>query len=99
MGWSFPWYSSLGSDFDFDYRRLVQSRALGERRRYCITTPHTTVPCSDLPGASVFFKDGDGSPYRAYSTYSRGLDMLMGASRWPDIVPKGRDEAALERGA
>ena len=48
-----------------------------------------------MPGISVFFKDEDGTIYRTYSCYSRGLDMLNGAYNFLDLVPKGRDEDGL----
>jgi predicted dithiol-disulfide oxidoreductase (DUF899 family) len=46
----------------------------------------------DLPGVSVFFKDGDGSIYHTYSTYARGGEIFLGVYDWLDIVPKGRNE-------
>ena len=47
---------------------------------------------SEAPGASVFFKDGEGRIFHTYSTYARGLDMLNVAYHYMDLVPKGRDE-------
>jgi len=44
---------------------------------------------------SVFYKDSDGTIYRTYSCYARGLDMLNGAYHFLDVTPKGRDEKAL----
>ena len=52
-------------------------------------------PSEELPGASVFFKDESGFVYHTYSTYARGLDMLIGAYHCLDLVPKGRDEESL----
>jgi len=52
-------------------------------------------PSEELPGASVFFRDDTGTIYHTYSTYSRGLDMLIGAYHFLDLVPKGRDEHDL----
>jgi len=42
---------------------------------------------------SVFFKDDDGTIYHTYSTFARGLDILVGAFNLLDLVPKGRDES------
>ena len=53
-------------------------------------------PSEELPGASVFVRDEDGTIYHTYSTYARGLDMLIGAYHYLDLVPKGRDEDGLE---
>ena len=45
-----------------------------------------------MPGLSVFARGTDGAVYRTYSTYARGLDLLIGAYNLLDLVPKGRDE-------
>ena len=91
MGWSFRWYSSHGSDFNFDYHVSFrpEDRAQGEVE-YNYRPIKTTM--SELPGISVFFRDEDGAVYHTYSTYARGLDMLNGAYHMLDLVPKGRDE-------
>ena len=49
----------------------------------------------ELPGISVFSRDGSGDVYHTYSTYARGLDMLSGAYDYMDLLPKGRDEERL----
>ncbi|HET6752968.1 MAG TPA: DUF899 domain-containing protein [Jiangellaceae bacterium] len=88
MGWGFPWLSSLGSDFNFDYRVSFTDDATHQvdynyRRRQWGST--------EAPGISVFVKDG-GQIYHTYSTYERGLDMLNVAYHYMDLVPKGRDD-------
>ena len=50
---------------------------------------------SEGPGISAFYKDGSGNIFHTYSSYSRGLDMLLGAYHLLDLVAKGRDEANL----
>jgi predicted dithiol-disulfide oxidoreductase (DUF899 family) len=49
-------------------------------------------PVEEAPGLSVFAKDSAGNIYHTYSTYSRGLDQLIGTYILLDLVPKGRDE-------
>ena len=49
-------------------------------------------PLDELPGMSVFVRGEDGAIYHTYSTYSRGLDLLVGTYNLLDLVPKGRDE-------
>jgi predicted dithiol-disulfide oxidoreductase (DUF899 family) len=94
MGWSFPWYSSSGSDFNFDYHvSLTPQEIAAGRATYNYRTLQTTN--SEWPGVSVFFKDGNGAVFHTYSTYERGLDMLNGAYHLLDLVPKGRDEDKL----
>ena len=49
----------------------------------------------ELPGLSVFYRDGDDTVYHTYSTYARGLDPMLTAYHYLDLVPKGRDESEL----
>jgi predicted dithiol-disulfide oxidoreductase (DUF899 family) len=90
MGWGFPWYSSEGSDFNFDYQVSFtpEQLAAGKAEYNYRVGP---VPFSEFPGISVFRRDR-GKIYHTYSTYARGLDMLAVAYHYMDLVPKGRDE-------
>jgi predicted dithiol-disulfide oxidoreductase (DUF899 family) len=56
----------------------------------------TEFPSEERPGLSVFAKDANGAIFHTYSTYGRGLDILLGAYNVLDMVPKGRDEAGLK---
>ena len=49
----------------------------------------------EMPGLSVFTKDAFGAIFHTYSAYARGLDILIGAYNFLDLVPKGRNEAEL----
>ena len=97
MGWTFPWYSSSGSDFNFDYRVSFTDaeRAAGKVEYNYGMNPWSSM--SEAPGISVFMKDG-GHIYHTYSTYARGLDMLNVAYHYMDLVPKGRDEGDAGQG-
>ena len=90
MGWTFPWLSSAGSDFNFDYH---VSFTQDELKAGAVEYNYRSAPfsLSEAPGISVFLKD-DGQIYHTYSTYERGLDMLNVAYHYMDLVPKGRDE-------
>jgi predicted dithiol-disulfide oxidoreductase (DUF899 family) len=91
MGWRFPWVSSFGSDFNYDYHVSFtpQQRAAGKvDHNYGMEE----YPGEEAPGASVFFKDSTGQIFHTYSTYARGLDPLIGTYTLLDLVPKGRDE-------
>ena len=90
MGWTFPWYSSVGSDFNFDYRVSFPPDEL-QREKVDYNYRVNPWAISEAPGISVFLKDGDRI-YHTYSTYARGLDMLNVAYHYMDLVPKGRDE-------
>jgi predicted dithiol-disulfide oxidoreductase (DUF899 family) len=91
MGWTFPWLSSVGSDFNFDYRvSFTEDELRAGQADYNYRLNPWSV--SEAPGISVFLKDEDGRIYHTYSTYARGLDMLNVAYHYMDLVPKGRDE-------
>ena len=91
MGWRFKWVSSYGSDFNFDYRvsATEEEQARG-KTHYNYQTQE--LMSDEMPGLSVFYKDENGGVYHTYSTYARGLDILVGAYNFLDLVPKGRDE-------
>ena len=91
MGWTFPYLSSAGSDFNFDYHVSFRDEDLARGKVEYNYRP-VSWSMSEAPGISVFLKD-DGRIYHTYSTYERGLDMLNVAYHYMDLVPKGRDEA------
>jgi predicted dithiol-disulfide oxidoreductase (DUF899 family) len=95
MGWRFPWVSSFGSDFNHDYQVSAspEEKASGNA---LYNYEMTTFPSEERPGASVFFKNEAGQVFHTYSTYGRGLDILIGSYNFLDLAPKGRDEAGLE---
>ncbi len=95
MGWGFPWVSSHGSDFNFDYQVSFtpEQIAAGKAVYNYEVRPNTM---SELVGISVFAKNERGEVFHTYSCYSRGVDMLNGAYHYLDLVPKGRDEDGLK---
>ncbi len=94
MGWTFRWVSSAGNDFNFDFGVSFTPDDLQKPgNNYNFGTRRFTI--EEAPGLSVFCKEPDGSIYRTYSCYARGLDMLNSAYHYLDLVPKGRDEKAL----
>lgn len=91
MGWGFPWLSSAGNDFNYDYRvSFTKDELKADKVDYNYRFSPWSM--SEAPGISVFLKDEDGRIYHTYSTYERGLDMLNIAYHYMDLVPKGRDE-------
>src|SRR5690242_8714416 len=94
MGWSFPWFSAFRSDFNYDYGVSFTPDALqGDGALVNYTKRERRL--TEYPGVSVFARTSRGI-FHTYSTYSRGLDLLNGAYNYLDLVPKGRDEDALE---
>lgn len=94
LEWSFPWLSSLGNDFNFDYQVSFAPEDVAKGEVAYNYTKHKAYG-SDMPGISVFFRDRDGNVFHTYSCYARGLDMMNTAYHYLDLVPKGRDEADL----
>ncbi len=94
MGWHFKWVSSAGSDFNHDYQVSAspEEKASGTAM---YNYEMTTFPSEERPGASAFFKNEAGEVFHTYSTYGRGLDILIGAYNFLDLAPKGRDEESL----
>jgi predicted dithiol-disulfide oxidoreductase (DUF899 family) len=91
MGWRFKWVSSEGNDFNFDYH--VSFAADDERDNKAYYNYRTgEFRMDELPGLSVFYKDENGEIFHTYSAYARGLDILVGAYNFLDLVPKGRHE-------
>jgi predicted dithiol-disulfide oxidoreductase (DUF899 family) len=97
MGWGFKWVSSSGSDFNYDYRvSFTKDQLAKNEAQYNFETQ--AVTSEEWPGASVFYKDAGGEIFHTYSTYSRGLDILIGAYNYLDLTPKGRDEDGQKNG-
>ena len=95
MGWKFKWVSSFGSDFNHDYQVSVSPEEKASGRVLYNYEIIEHFPSEERPGASVFYKNEAGEVFHTYSTYGRGLDILIGAYNFLDLAPKGRDEAAL----
>ena len=91
LGWSFPWVSSGPSDFNYDFNVSFRPEELEKRTGVYNYRPIQDLE-SDLPGISVFAKDGTGAVFHTYSTYARGIDAMNAAYQYLDLVPKGRDE-------
>ncbi len=90
MGWRFPWLSSDDGDFNYDFgvSFTAEDRATG-RAIYNYGTVIERSP--DMFGVSIFVRQ-DGVLFHSYSTYHRGVELLMGAFNWLDLTPKGRNE-------
>jgi len=90
MGWQFRWVSSATNTFNMDYNVSFPGVDTG------VYNYRETNVMEELPGLSVFYKADDDRIYHTYSVYSRGLDALNATYQMLDLVPKGRDEEALD---
>ncbi len=90
MGWSFPWFSSGETDFNFDLGVSFAPEDQEKDGAYNYGSQSPQIP--EREGTSVFYEDEDGSVFHTYSAYARGIDLLNTAYNYLDLVPKGRDE-------
>ena len=93
MGWRFPWVSSLGSDFKYDFGAAFteEQRRNGADYNY----QHVDKAEPQKEGMSVFALQ-DGAVHHTYSTYARGTEAFMGTYRFLDLAPWGRNEDGRE---
>jgi predicted dithiol-disulfide oxidoreductase (DUF899 family) len=96
--WDRPWYSSYGSDFNYDFHVTLDKsvaplvhnyhdEAELERRKQ----DEPWFIAGETHGLSVFFRLDD-DVYHTYSTYARGVESLTDAYRLLDRTPYGRQE-------
>jgi len=93
MGWKFNWVSSHGTSFNRDFRVSFTPEEV-EAGEADYNFGRHWIGADEMPGLSVFARGADGAVYHTYSTYSRGLDLLIGTYNLLDLVPKGRNEDA-----
>jgi predicted dithiol-disulfide oxidoreductase (DUF899 family) len=89
MGWRFPWVSSGGGDFKFEFGAAFTEEQQREGAKYNFR--HTDNPGWQAPGMSVFALE-DGAVFHTYSTYGRGVEQFMGTFGFFDVAPLGRNE-------
>jgi predicted dithiol-disulfide oxidoreductase (DUF899 family) len=91
-GWPFPWYSSFGSEFNYDYGvTLAADRGLTSYNYNSIPEALGDAPTTELPGFSCFLKTED-QIFHTYSTYGRGADTTIGTYALLDMTALGRQE-------
>src|SRR6266545_5811598 len=90
MGWTFPFYSSFGSDFNYDFHVTLDEAVAPVEYNYRSKAelekagqPWATE--GEQPGTSVFLREGD-SIFHTYSSYERGGDLLLGTYNYPDLT-------------
>jgi predicted dithiol-disulfide oxidoreductase (DUF899 family) len=95
MGWRFKWVSAFGSEFNSDYQVSFTPQEKAGGKVFYNYEFIESFPSEERPGASVFYKNPAGEIFHTYSTYGRGLDILVGTYNFLDLAPKGRDEDGL----
>lgn len=96
MEWEVPWYSSYGSDFNYDYNVTTDESVAPVRYNYRDKKTlehlgqHYHVE-GEQPGLSCFLRDKQ-VVFHTYSTYARGLEGVGGANYFLDLTALGRQE-------
>lgn len=99
MGWAFPWYSSYGSDFNYDFHATLDDRVAPvllyfrtEAELAEAGTPWTeSMRGDELPGISAFLRVGE-EVFHTYSTYGRGIEEFHNGYQYLDLTALGRQE-------
>jgi len=100
-GWTFPWYSSFGSDFNYDFHVTLDESVAPIEYNYRTRAEHEQAGPSaffegeqpiEAPGQSCFLRDGD-TIFHTYSNYARGAEMTGGSYYYLDLTALGRQEA------
>jgi predicted dithiol-disulfide oxidoreductase (DUF899 family) len=97
MGWAVPFYSSHGSDFNYDFHVTLDPAVAPMEYNY--RTPEETAAAhpeqgdmaGEWPGTSAFLRHGD-RVFHTYSCYARGADLLHGTYNYLDLTARGRQE-------
>jgi predicted dithiol-disulfide oxidoreductase (DUF899 family) len=99
-GWTIPWYSSYGSDFNYDFGVTLDESVAPVEYNYKTEDEHRRAGTGyyfegeqpiELPGTSCFLRVDD-RVFHTYSTYGRGAEMLGGSYYWLDLTALGRQE-------
>jgi predicted dithiol-disulfide oxidoreductase (DUF899 family) len=99
-GWTFPWYSSYGSDFNYDFHVTMDESIAPIEYNYRTRAEHERAGTAyyfdgeqpnEQPGHSCFLRDGD-DVFHTYSSYGRGAEWLGGSYAFLDLTALGRQE-------
>jgi len=100
-GWTFPWYSSFGSVFNYDFHVTLDESVAPIEYNYRTKAEHEQAGTVGYvegeqpiegPGQSCFLRDGE-TVFHTYSTYARGAEMTGGSYYYLDLTALGRQEA------
>jgi predicted dithiol-disulfide oxidoreductase (DUF899 family) len=96
-GWSITWFSSFGSDFNYDFHVTLDPKVAPAEYNYRNKTEmeaavgHTVLMEGEEHGLSVFFRIDD-DVFHTYSVYARGTESLTDSYRLLDTTPYGRQQ-------
>jgi predicted dithiol-disulfide oxidoreductase (DUF899 family) len=99
-GWTFPWYSSHGTDFNYDFGVTLDETVAPLEYNYRTKAEHEHAGTGyyfegeqplELPGLSIFLRIGD-DVFHTYSQYARGGEAVGGSYYYLDLTALGRQE-------
>jgi predicted dithiol-disulfide oxidoreductase (DUF899 family) len=95
-GWTFPWYSSYGSDFNYDFQVTLDDAVAPPEYNYRTKAEYEAAGMAaylegEQPGQSCFLRDGE-RVFHTYSSYARGAEMTGGSYYYLDLTALGRQE-------
>jgi len=99
-GWTFPWYSSYGSDFNYDFHVTLDESVAPVEYNYRTPEEYEQRGSSffteneqpiEMPGTSCFLRVDD-RVFHTYSSYARGAEMTGGSYYQLDLTALGRQE-------
>jgi predicted dithiol-disulfide oxidoreductase (DUF899 family) len=99
-GWTFPWYSSYGSDFNYDFHVTLDESVAPMEYNYRTPEEHRQAGTAyyiegdqpmEMPGSSYFLRDGERI-FHTYSTFGRGAEQTGGSYYFLDLTALGRQE-------
>ena len=98
-GWTFPWYSSFDSDFNYDFHVTLDESVAPIEYNYRTKAEHEQLGAPyvagdqpiEAPGLSCFLRDGDRI-FHTFSSYARGAEMTGGSYYFLDLTALGRQE-------
>ena len=99
-GWTFPWYSSYDTDFNYDFHVTLDESVAPIEYNFRTPAEHAQAGTAfyvegdqpiEAPGMSCFVRDGD-TIFHTYSSYARGAEQTGGSYYFLDLTALGRQE-------
>lgn len=95
-GWPLAWYSSYGSDFNYDFHVTLDPAVAPvmwnfQTEEEAAADPDPVTASMEVPGLSTFVRDGD-EIFHTYTTHARGAEHVGNAYSFLDLTAFGRSE-------
>ncbi|WP_426574407.1 DUF899 domain-containing protein [Aquihabitans sp. McL0605] len=96
-GWTFPWYSSFGSDFNYDFHVTLDAAVapvewnFKDQAELEADNPAWAGWSGEQPGMTCFLRVGD-DVFETYASFARGAEATGGSYAYLDLTALGRQE-------